>query len=94
MIQRMDITNIIEEMRIPWDSEVNVIDVYNGINAYCKQNHTRPRAHKWAINGNNILTVDGEKYLRVGPLVYAAYLTEPSEYEEAIMARQEQYMPD
>lgn len=94
MIQRMDITNIIREMRIPWDSDVNVVDVYNGIMDYCRQHQTPPRAHAWAVNDNNVLTVDGQKYLRVGPLVYAPYFIEPSEYEEAIMARQERYMPD
>lgn len=89
-----EVETIIQEMRIPYNSTANVMDIYNGIIDYCTQNHTRPRAHKWAVNCNNILTVDGEKYLRVGPLVYASYLMEPSEYEEAIMARQEQYMPD
>ena len=88
---RRDIERIIEKMEIPFNSPVNVMDVYNGIMDYCRKNQTPPTRHIWTID-NGVLLVDGIKLLRVAPLEHRPFNAEADYWEGRILERQENYM--
>lgn len=87
---RRDIERIIEKMKIPYNSPVKVMDIYNGIMDYCRENQTPPTRHAWTLD-NGVLLVDGVKLLRVAPIERRPYSAEADYWEGQILARQERF---
>lgn len=89
---RMDICNIIKEMKIPCNSDISTMEIYDCIMNFCKENQTRPRKHTYSIN-NGCLFIDGKFTKRVGHLDRPAYAFDEETYcaEGRILARQEVY---
>ena len=92
---RMKIRQIIDDMRIPFDSGVNVLDVYHEMIAYCKAQKHTPRYYSWAVTNKGMLTVDGKQLARVAPLEkggHAGNWAEADYWEGRILERQEAWM--
>lgn len=70
---RMDVCRIIERMRIPWDSEISVMEIYDTIMNFCRENQTAPSKHTYTID-NGCLYIDGNFTKRVGPIERPAYV--------------------
>ena len=93
--KRMQIEKIIDDMRIAWNSEASVVDIYNAIVEYTQLTHTRPVRHAWTLRADdNVLLVDGTALKRVGPKPSRVYGYSPMAefYEDLILAEQEQWM--
>ena len=65
---RTEVVRIIDRMRIPADSLVSVMAVYDTIMDYSRQTRTAPRSHDWYL-ADGVLCVDGKALVRVGPKV-------------------------
>lgn len=84
------VNNVIRKMAIPYNSEANVIDIYEAIFNHCKAAGMNPERFAWNLTADNVLTVDGKPLKRVGPKVYPylGYDYTGPDYEGMILARQ------
>lgn len=84
---------IIETMRIPWNSEADVLEIRNAIVEIALRDR-RPLHHTWALDPDNVLLYDGERVRRVGPIP-ANMQTNPEDglfWEGLILARQDEFI--
>lgn len=63
------INRIIENMKIPYNSTANVVEIYEAIYNNSIAARVKPESFKWALTADNVLTVDGKPLKRVGPKV-------------------------
>ena len=81
------ISAIIEGFKIPFNSLVNVMDIYHLIEANGLE-------HEYELF-NGCLYMDGQNIGRVGPIEYHPWAFEPESYaERMIWIEQSKYMPD
>ena len=86
------IDRVIYKMKIPWDSPVNVLDVYNGILEHCRAVQHGPERIAWSIR-DGVLYADEKPLKRVGPKDRRSDYDARADYwENKILERQEQYM--
>lgn len=92
MMIRQDIVRIVDKMRIPFKSDVNVVEVAAEIQRYCHENLTKPQSHTWTVD-DGVLLVDGKPLRRVGSK--AVWITSGDKalyWEGRILERQEDWM--
>lgn len=76
--RRMHIDDIFHEIALPWNSEVNVVEMYYEIIAYCKANHKMPLNVAWGVS-DGVLYADGKSVKRVGPKENRYYCSNEAE---------------
>lgn len=90
---RTEVVRIIDRMRIPADSFVSVMAVYDSIMDYSLRTQTAPRSHDWYLD-DGVLCVDGKALVRVGPKVRPVFDAAADYWEGRILARQDAMMDD
>lgn len=75
---------IILEMRIPWNSEINVMDVFEAIMKKAHETGKSPDDFEWHIGGE-FLWCNGEKCKRVLPMFYYCDFDPRADYYEGLI---------
>lgn len=92
---RMKVREIIENMKISFQSGADVMEIYNAIVKYSQDTQKAPRTYTWALTDDNVLTVNGASLKRVGPKKGWGFRCDEAKadyWENRILARQEAWM--
>lgn len=92
---RMKVREIIDNMKISFQSGADVMEIYHAIVKYCQDTQKAPRTYSWALTGDNVLTVNGASLMRVGPKKGLGFHYDEAManyWEDRILERQEAWM--
>ncbi len=64
--KRMHLDDIFDELALPWNTTIDVVDMGKTIIAYCKENIVMPLNVSWGVE-DGLLYANGNIVKRVGP---------------------------